>query len=188
MLAGQRQGERIDQRAERRRGQTLYRGDCQEAREAGDRQVGQRRERGDGAGRAQHRTAAADPVGDVTPARPGQHAQQSGEAEDAADRLGRQAAVGKKQRQEAAAHRAGGEDRSEEEGDPGAGRHWSGPAGDAGSGGALHGGEFADLARHGSDAVAPVGGQCLQQAEVLEEHRVGGNDFCRRAAGIDPQQ
>ena len=49
---------------------------------------------------------------------------------------------------------------SQERGDPHSRRH-------RGSGRLLNGGDFADLAGHRGNAVASVGGQCLQQAQVL---------------------
>src|SRR4051794_7511105 len=51
------------------------------------------------------------------------------------------------------------------------------------SGGALQGRDFPHLARHRRNAVAAVGGQRLQQAEILQEHWIGRQDFRRRAAG-----
>jgi len=52
----------------------------------------------------------------------------------------------------------------------------------------MDGGAVAQFAGHGGDAVAAVGGQGFEQAEILEEDGVGLHDFGRGAAGIDAQQ
>src|SRR5271163_4686268 len=46
----------------------------------------------------------------------------------------------------------------------------------AGMGTAVMGGDLLNLTRHRGDAIASIGGKRLKQAEVLQEHRIGGED------------